>query len=66
MGRGLAAVVFRPRYAALSWAAGLGDRKLDQLLQTRARGPSREGLSDGPAGSVPEVVGRGDVCPVLC
>lgn len=45
---------------------GCWARKLDQLLQTRARGPSREGPSDGPAGSVPEVVGRGDVCPVLC
>lgn len=68
MGRGLAAVVFGPGYGALSWAAGLGDRKQDELLQSRARGPSREGPSDGPSGQRPrgEVVGRGDVCPVLC
>lgn len=53
VGRGLAAVVFRPGYAALSWATGLGDRKLDELLQSRVRGPSREGLSDGPSGQRP-------------
>lgn len=43
-------------------------RKQDELLQSRARGPSREGPSDGPSGQRPrgEVVGRGDVCPVLC
>lgn len=29
-------------------------------------GPSREDASGGPSGQGPEVVGRGDVCPVLC
>lgn len=29
-------------------------------------GPSREDVSGGPSGQGPEVVGRGNVCPVLC
>lgn len=40
VGRGLAAVVFRPRYTALSWATGLRAGKLDQLLVTHAADPA--------------------------
>lgn len=66
VGRGLAAVVFRPRYTALSCATGLRGWEARPASSDARCGPSREDVSGGPSGQGPEVVGRGDVCPVLC
>lgn len=45
------------------WARGWEARRASSDARCR---PSREDVSGEPSGQGPEVIGRGDVCPVLC